>query len=80
MVVTGIHCAPCSSISAAESTLVMYTVFLFIMFLISRRFFPFPLFLCSLQFAVLMWILTYVGALFNGLTLLILCKEQSHAV
>lgn len=24
------------------------------------------------QFAVLMWILTYVGALFNGLTLLIL--------
>lgn len=25
-----------------------------------------------LQFAVLMWILTYVGALFNGLTLLIL--------
>lgn len=29
----------------------------------------------SLQFAVLMWILTYVGALFNGLTLLILGKE-----
>lgn len=26
----------------------------------------------SLQFAALMWILTYVGALFNGLTLLIL--------
>ncbi|XP_061089218.1 reticulon-4-like isoform X5 [Conger conger] len=26
----------------------------------------------SLKFAVLMWILTYVGALFNGLTLLIL--------
>lgn len=25
-----------------------------------------------LQFAVLMWLLTYVGALFNGLTLLIL--------
>lgn len=24
------------------------------------------------QFAVLMWLLTYVGALFNGLTLLIL--------
>lgn len=29
----------------------------------------------SLQFAVLMWILTYVGALFNGLTLLILGEE-----
>lgn len=28
--------------------------------------------LFSSQFAVLMWILTYVGALFNGLTLLIL--------
>ncbi len=27
------------------------------------------------QFAVLMWILTYVGALFNGLTLLILGKS-----
>ncbi|XP_071392712.1 reticulon-3-like isoform X4 [Centroberyx affinis] len=27
----------------------------------------------SIKFAVLMWILTYVGALFNGLTLLILC-------
>uniref|UniRef100_A0A3Q2ZUY2 Reticulon n=1 Tax=Kryptolebias marmoratus TaxID=37003 RepID=A0A3Q2ZUY2_KRYMA len=26
----------------------------------------------SLKFAVLMWLLTYVGALFNGLTLLIL--------
>lgn len=26
----------------------------------------------SVQFAVLMWLLTYVGALFNGLTLLIL--------
>lgn len=32
---------------------------------VSRIFFPF-------QFAVLMWLLTYVGALFNGLTLLIL--------
>lgn len=33
-----------------------------------------------LQFAVLMWLLTYVGALFNGLTLLILSKElfSSH--
>ncbi|XP_028254814.1 reticulon-1-A-like isoform X2 [Parambassis ranga] len=36
-----------------------------------------PLFLVqdladSIKFAVLMWILTYVGALFNGLTLLIL--------
>lgn len=29
------------------------------------------------QFAVLMWILTYVGALFNGLTLLIL-GESTH--
>lgn len=28
--------------------------------------------LCGFQFAVLMWLLTYVGALFNGLTLLIL--------
>ncbi|KAM4607427.1 reticulon-4b [Polymixia lowei] len=27
----------------------------------------------SIKFAVFMWILTYVGALFNGLTLLILC-------
>lgn len=27
---------------------------------------------CVFQFAVLMWLLTYVGALFNGLTLLIL--------
>lgn len=27
---------------------------------------------CGFQFAVLMWLLTYVGALFNGLTLLIL--------
>uniref|UniRef100_UPI0037E92AF7 reticulon-4a isoform X7 n=1 Tax=Semicossyphus pulcher TaxID=241346 RepID=UPI0037E92AF7 len=27
----------------------------------------------SIKFAVLMWILTYVGGLFNGLTLLILC-------
>jgi len=26
----------------------------------------------SLKFAVLMWILTYIGALFNGLTILIL--------
>lgn len=26
----------------------------------------------SLQFAVLMWILTYVGACFNGLTIIIL--------
>lgn len=30
----------------------------------------------SLQFAVLMWILTYVGAFFNGLTLLILGESQ----
>ncbi|KAK7807283.1 hypothetical protein U0070_016655 [Myodes glareolus] len=28
--------------------------------------------LVCLQFAVLMWVFTYVGALFNGLTLLIL--------
>lgn len=28
--------------------------------------------LLAFQFAVLMWLLTYVGALFNGLTLLIL--------
>ncbi|XP_042358725.1 reticulon-4-like isoform X2 [Plectropomus leopardus] len=27
----------------------------------------------SIKFAVLMWILTYVGSLFNGLTILILC-------
>lgn len=32
---------------------------------LTRCFFPF-------QFAVLMWVFTYVGALFNGLTLLIL--------
>lgn len=30
--------------------------------------------LLPLQFAVLMWVFTYVGALFNGLTLLILGK------
>uniref|UniRef100_A0A3B3Q5U2 Reticulon n=1 Tax=Paramormyrops kingsleyae TaxID=1676925 RepID=A0A3B3Q5U2_9TELE len=29
----------------------------------------------SLKFAVLMWLLTYVGALFNGLTLLIMGEE-----
>lgn len=29
-------------------------------------------YVCVFQFAVLMWLLTYVGALFNGLTLLIL--------
>lgn len=33
---------------------------------------------CSFQFAVLMWLLTYVGALFNGLTLLILGEITSH--
>lgn len=31
----------------------------------------------SFQFAVLMWLLTYVGALFNGLTLLILGEVTS---
>uniref|UniRef100_A0A3B1KJH2 Reticulon n=1 Tax=Astyanax mexicanus TaxID=7994 RepID=A0A3B1KJH2_ASTMX len=31
----------------------------------------------SLKFAVFMWILTYVGALFNGLTILILGKTYS---
>lgn len=30
---------------------------------------------CVFQFAVLMWLLTYVGALFNGLTLLILGED-----
>uniref|UniRef100_A0A8V0YQV1 Reticulon n=1 Tax=Gallus gallus TaxID=9031 RepID=A0A8V0YQV1_CHICK len=30
----------------------------------------------SLKFAVLMWVFTYVGALFNGLTLLILGEQQ----
>jgi len=29
-----------------------------------------------LQFAVLMWLLTYVGALFNGLTLLLMGKDR----
>lgn len=28
------------------------------------------------QFAVLMWLLTYVGALFNGLTLLLMGKDR----
>uniref|UniRef100_A0A8C2XUU0 Reticulon n=1 Tax=Cyclopterus lumpus TaxID=8103 RepID=A0A8C2XUU0_CYCLU len=32
----------------------------------------------SIKFAGLMWILTYVGSLFNGLTILILGEEQSH--
>uniref|UniRef100_A0AAY5EHA7 Reticulon n=1 Tax=Electrophorus electricus TaxID=8005 RepID=A0AAY5EHA7_ELEEL len=31
----------------------------------------------SLKFAVLMWLLTYVGALFNGLTLLIMGETSS---
>lgn len=33
---------------------------------------------CVFQFAVLMWLLTYVGALFNGLTLLILGEIMPH--
>lgn len=33
---------------------------------------------CVFQFAVLMWLLTYVGALFNGLTLLILGEIILH--
>lgn len=33
---------------------------------------------CVFQFAVLMWLLTYVGALFNGLTLLILGEIALH--
>uniref|UniRef100_A0A8C0LMI0 Reticulon n=1 Tax=Canis lupus dingo TaxID=286419 RepID=A0A8C0LMI0_CANLU len=32
----------------------------------------------SLKFAVLMWVFTYVGALFNGLTLLILGKSTKR--
>lgn len=32
------------------------------------------------QFAVLMWLLTYVGALFNGLTLLILGEVTTAVV
>uniref|UniRef100_A0A672PUC8 Reticulon n=1 Tax=Sinocyclocheilus grahami TaxID=75366 RepID=A0A672PUC8_SINGR len=32
----------------------------------------------SIKFAVLMWLLTYVGALFNGLTLLILGKKTTQ--
>lgn len=34
--------------------------------------------LVCLQFAVLMWVFTYVGALFNGLTLLILGKSTKR--
>ncbi|XP_036405584.1 reticulon-1-A-like isoform X2 [Megalops cyprinoides] len=34
----------------------------------------------SLKFAVLMWLLTYVGALFNGLTLLILAVVSMFSV
>nr|XP_046258282.1 reticulon-4a isoform X2 [Scatophagus argus] len=34
----------------------------------------------SIKFAVLMWILTYVGALFNGLTLLILGEQTSRDI
>lgn len=34
--------------------------------------------LVCLQFAVLMWVFTYVGALFNGLTLLILGKSTER--
>uniref|UniRef100_A0A8C9Y5T6 Reticulon n=1 Tax=Sander lucioperca TaxID=283035 RepID=A0A8C9Y5T6_SANLU len=32
----------------------------------------------SIKFAVLMWILTYVGSLFNGLTLIILGEEHAQ--
>ncbi|GAB1295882.1 Reticulon-4 [Apodemus speciosus] len=32
----------------------------------------------SLKFAVLMWVCTYIGALFNGLTLLILAVQIDH--
>lgn len=36
------------------------------------------IFCCRLQFAVFMWILTYVGALFNGLTLVILGEQREN--
>lgn len=36
----------------------------------------FNLIFSSVQFAGLMWVLTYVGSLFNGLTILILGEEQ----
>lgn len=28
----------------------------------------------SLKFALLLWLLTYIGAIFNGMTVVILCK------
>lgn len=43
---------------------------------ILQRLMSWPLWCSSAQFAVLMWILTYVGAFFNGLTLIILGEEH----
>lgn len=33
---------------------------------------------CSHQLAVVMWLLTYVGAVFNGITILILGKHRGN--
>lgn len=30
----------------------------------------------SLKFALLLWVLTYIGAIFNGMTVVILCKLE----
>lgn len=54
-----------SPVSRNRADLMILMIFMFLMNISSF----------SLQFAVLMWILTYVGALFNGLTLLILGEE-----
>jgi reticulon-1 len=32
----------------------------------------------SLKFALLLWFLTYIGAIFNGMTVVILCKFINH--
>lgn len=36
--------------------------------------------LCTFQLAVVMWLMTYIGAVFNGLSLLILGEKFNHPV
>lgn len=37
------------------------------------------LLLCRRQLAVIMWLFTYVGAVFNGITILILGEQRGRA-
>lgn len=34
----------------------------------------------SLKFSLLLWLLTYIGAIFNGMTVVILCESQWKCV